>query len=485
MRILWLKTDLLLPLDKGGKLRTWHLMRHLAKRHEITYLAFAEPGQLAGPREGASSSDIDGMREVAARVETVRRSEPAKGTWQFYSDAAMHVVDPLPYAVGKYRSTEFRQHLDALLAEIDFDLIVCDFLFPAVNLPKRLPCPAVMFTHNVESEIWRRHAETKTSPLSKLLYGMQYRRMLRYEGAALRRFDGVLAVSDADRDTFDRIYPGAIQRPVHVVPTGVDTEYFAPEGIPNPDSQILDIKSQIPNPESRQATLIFTGSMDWLPNEDAMLFFCRDVLPLIRAEEPDVTLSIVGRAPTPAVKQLAEQAGVRVTGRVDDVRPYMRDAAVYIVPLRIGGGTRLKIFEAMALGKAVVSTTIGAEGLPVTNGEHVILANEPPTFARAVLQLLRDVDHRRQLEAAARALVVEKYDWSAVAGELEEALVGYASVHADGGAALSGSSSEVPRRAEGEAWQAAGVGPRRKVKEVGPHDTVKKEGAWGLDPSAS
>src|SRR6267143_1801692 len=148
MRILWLKTDLLLPLDKGGKLRTWHLMRHLAKQHEITYLAFAEPDQ---PR-----ADVTGMREVAARVDTVTRSEPAKGTWRFYADAAMHLVDPLPYAVGKYRSTEFRQ-----------------------------------------------------------------------------RLDGVLAVSDADRETFDRIYPGAIRRPAHVVPTGVDTDFFAPPSGPS------------------------------------------------------------------------------------------------------------------------------------------------------------------------------------------------------------------------------------------------------------
>ena len=397
MRILWLKTDLLLPLDKGGKLRTWHLMRHLAKHHEITYLAFAEPGQ--------PQSDIDGMHEVAARVETITRSEPAKGTWPFYVDAARHVVDPLPYAVGKYRSAAFRQRLDTLLATGHFDLIVCDFLFPAVNLPKRLPCPAVIFTHNVESEIWRRHAETKTGALSKRLYSTQYQRMLRYEGNTLARFDGVLAVSDADRDTFARIYPGAIRNPVHVVPTGVDTDYFT---------------ASASEPASRE--IVFTGSMDWLPNEDAMLFFCRDVLPLVRDEEPGVRLSIVGRAPTPAVKQLAGDATVRVTGRVDDVRPYMRNAAVYIVPLRIGGGTRLKIFEAMAMGKAVVSTTIGAEGLPVTDGEHVLLADEPATFARAVVNLLRDVDHRRQLEAAARTLVVEKYDWSSVAGALERAL---------------------------------------------------------------
>src|SRR4029077_7833351 len=154
--------------------------------------------------------------------------------------------------------------------------------------------------------------------------------------------------------------------------------------------------------------------------------------PLVRVEEPEVMLSIVGRAPTPAVQRLGEEPGIQVTGRVDDVRPYMSDAAAYIVPLRIGGGTRLKIFEAMAMGKAVVSTTVGAEGLPVTSGDHVMLADEPRTFAHAVVRLMRDVDRRREIEAAARALVVERYDWSAVAGELESALERFALRQAQG-----------------------------------------------------
>src|SRR5438309_5989086 len=138
------------------------------------------------------------MREVAARVVTIRRSDPPKRSLRFHADAALHLVDPLPYAVGKYRSRAFRQRIEALVAERPFDLIVCDFLFPAVNLPKRLPCPAVIFTHNVESEIWRRYAETKSGPLGRMLYTAQHRRMLRYEGRTLARFDGVLAVSDVD-----------------------------------------------------------------------------------------------------------------------------------------------------------------------------------------------------------------------------------------------------------------------------------------------
>jgi polysaccharide biosynthesis protein PslH len=406
MRILWLKSDLLLPLDKGGKLRTWHLLRHLAARHEITYAAFASPDE---PR-----AHIDGMREVASAVHVVPRSDPPKGSPRFYADAALHLADPLPYAVGKYRSRAFVRQVKALLAENAFDVIVCDFLIPAIHLPRRLPCPAVVFTHNVEAEIWRRYTETQRGPLRRFLYGLQHRRMLRFEGRTLARFDGILAVSDADRHTLERLYPENGGEPAHVIPTGVATEFFVPT----------------PSP-SGSRSLVFTGSMDWLPNEDAMAFFCRNVLPLIRAEEPDVTLSIVGRTPTPAVVRLGQEPGVTVTGRVDDIRPHVTDAAAYVVPLRIGGGTRLKIFEAMAMGKAIVSTAVGAEGLPVRNHEHLEIADDPHAFAAAVVALLRDVDRRRTLERAARALVVEAYDWSAVATELERALIRFARVRTE------------------------------------------------------
>jgi glycosyltransferase involved in cell wall biosynthesis len=171
--------------------------------------------------------------------------------------------------------------------------------------------------------------------------------------------------------------------------------------------------------------------MDWLPNEDGMLYFVREILPRIRQVEPDVTLSIIGRAPTPAVKRLAEENGIEVTGRVDDVRPHVANGAVYVVPLRIGGGTRLKIFEAMAMAKAVVSTTVGAEGLPVTTGQNIMIADEPARFAQAVVHMIRDDGARRRIESAARELVVQKYDWGAVAQDFEDALV---AVRRDAGA---------------------------------------------------
>lgn len=398
MKILWLNAGLLLPLDKGGKLRTWHLMRHLALRHEISYLSFAEPGQ--------TEADRTGMREVAAHLVTIPRTDRAKGTAGFYLDAGRYLADGVPYGVAKYRSAAYRVALEQLLSTGAFDAIVCDFLPPVVNLPQHLPCPAILFTHNVEAEIWRRHAENASNPLSRFLMTQQWRRMLRFEQDALARFDLVLAVSDADRQTFNRLYAGALKTPAHVVQTGVDTTYFAP---------------MTDRPE-RRAHLVFTGSMDWLPNEDGMLYFVRDILPRIRQVEPEATLSVIGRAPTPAVRRLASEAGIEVTGRVDDVRPHIADGAVYVVPLRIGGGTRLKIFEAMAMGKAVVSTTVGAEGLPVTTGQNVVIADEPARFAQAVVHLIRDAESRRRIASEARRLVVDRYDWSAVAGDFEDAL---------------------------------------------------------------
>ena len=170
------------------------------------------------------------MSEVCAHLQTIPRTDPAKGTPRFYLDAARYVVDPVPYAVAKYRSAAFQAALQRILHERRFDAVVCDFLVPIVNLPDRLPCPAILFTHNVEAEIWRRHAENAANPVARALLAQQWRRMLRFERTALSRFDLVLAVSDADRVTFERLYPGALRAPAHVVQTGVDTAYFAPAG---------------------------------------------------------------------------------------------------------------------------------------------------------------------------------------------------------------------------------------------------------------
>jgi polysaccharide biosynthesis protein PslH len=192
---------------------------------------------------------------------------------------------------------------------------------------------------------------------------------------------------------------------VRDIPTGVDTEYFAPDAAPEAPGQ-----------------LVFTGAMDWYPNEDAILHFVDAILPLIRREAPDVRLTVVGRNPSPSLRAAATRAGVHVTGTVDDVRPFMRAASVYVVPLRVGGGTRLKIFEALAMGKAVVSTSVGAEGLPLVAEQHFLAADDPAALAQSVLKLLRDRKARDRLGFAGRRLVEARYSWRGVARRFESEL---------------------------------------------------------------
>jgi glycosyltransferase involved in cell wall biosynthesis len=227
--------------------------------------------------------------------------------------------------------------------------------------------------------------------------------MQRMELRYLQRSDHVLAVSETDANFFERILDPSN---ISVIPTGVDVEYFRP------------------TPEKEEANaLVFTGSMDWLANEDGILYFMREILPRIRQEIPDATLWVVGRRPSKKLIQAAsELRGIEVTGTVEDIRPYIAKASVYIVPLLVGGGTRLKIFEAMAMGRAIVSTSIGAEGLPAVSGKHLLLADQPEEFARQVVELLRDTKRRKELGERARSLVEQNYSWQSVGNLLSDVL---------------------------------------------------------------
>jgi glycosyltransferase involved in cell wall biosynthesis len=304
--------------------------------------------------------------------------------------------------VAKYRSSTMERALSALLERSSIDLVVCDFLFPAVNVPAQLPMPAVLFQHNVEAMIWQRHAAVASHPLRRAYLQRQYRRMYAFERAQCRRFDHIVAVSPEDSAWFAREYG---VRNVSHVPTGVDTEYFRPTR----------------SARSDENNVLFTGSMDWMPNEDAVAYFAEAILPGVHAEAPRATFSIVGRNPTPAVLALAQRhSSVRVTGTVPDVRPDLESAAVFVVPLRIGGGTRLKIFEAMAMEKAIVTTSVGAEGLPVRDGEHLLIADTAPTFAAAVGKLLRDPAYAAALGARAAELVRSQFGWNRAAEQFAE-----------------------------------------------------------------
>jgi glycosyltransferase involved in cell wall biosynthesis len=251
----------------------------------------------------------------------------------------------------------------------------------------------------VEHLIWQRMRQHEHRAWRRALIGIESMKMRRSEAEICRRAQLTLAVSETDRSMLQQIAPEARTA---TIPTGVDTTYFTPNGQPASDH-----------------SLVFTGSLDWFPNEDAILYFLDEILPAIRAAVPDVSCTFVGRNPTERLKVATTAAGVSLTGTVDDVRPYVQKSAVFIVPLRIGSGTRLKIFEALAMGRAVVSTTVGAEGLGLEDKKHFLRADTPSEFVHAVSSLMRDPARRDALGRAARELVETHYSWPQVTHHFE------------------------------------------------------------------
>jgi polysaccharide biosynthesis protein PslH len=387
MHLLWLKTDLLHPIDKGGKIRSYYMLRELKKLHHVTYLALDD---------GTAAPDaVERAKEYCHELIRIPHRTSSKFSIPFFTDLIKNVWSSLPYAVQKYRSLPFGRRLES--ETLKADVVVCDFLFPSVNVSDRLSRPSVLFQHNVEALIWRRHADIQTNRLARLYFRSQWRRMKAFERTACQKFDAIVAVSAQDRTIMEYEYGAPL---VLEIPTGVDTDYFCPSR----------------SVEQDPYHLVFSGSMDWLPNDDAMKYFCREILPRIRASLPRVTLTIVGRNPFPGLEALSrEHPFIRVTGRVEDVRSYIERASVYVIPLRIGGGTRLKVFEAMGMEKPIVSTSIGVEGLPVVDGKDVLIADEPQAFADAVLRLLRDRPFARQIGMTAAAKVRTQFGWKPVA----------------------------------------------------------------------
>ena len=395
MKILWVKTDFLHPTTRGGQIRTLGMLRQLHKHHEVHYVAFDDPGNPEGLRRSS---------EYSTHAYPVPHQIVSKRSPRFALQLLEGLFSQYPVAGMRYRSEAMRDIVSRLTSEHSFDAKICDFLAPCINIPEMRGW--VLFQHNVETVIWERHAQSGRTPLHRAYFAQQARRMFEWERAVCRASSHVVAVSEVDerimRERFGIDDTSSVS-------TGVDLDYFEP-----PASARL------------RFDLVFLGSMDWMPNIDGVQWFCSEVLPLIRLQKPNVRFAIVGRNPPASLTGQADDS-VTVTGTVPDVRPYLWESAVSIVPLRVGGGTRLKIFEAMAAGTPVVSTTIGAEGLPVRHGETIRIADTAQAFAAECLELLDNTGVRTTLSRKALDLIQANFSWAQVTRQFEDTL---RSVHA-------------------------------------------------------
>jgi glycosyltransferase involved in cell wall biosynthesis len=419
MRILWVKMGGLWPATTGGRVRSLNTISHLARNHQMTVITTHGHGD-----------DPDGLKQQLAHCEkviSIPYAVPKHGSAAFAGAVIGSWFSHYPVDLWKWRIEEVRRQVREVIAAGGIDLCVSDFLFAAPNVPMNGSVPVVLFEHNVEYLIWKRLAALETTGWKRALFELEWRKLRACEAGACRSADLTLAVSEDDQARLQELGPD-----VHVsaIPTGVDTTYFQPGGV-----------TEVP------ARLVFSGSMDWHPNEDAVCYFADTILPRIQSEVPGVSFTIVGRNPGARVRVLAERPGIEVTGTIHDVRPSIGAASVYVVPLRAGSGTRIKIFEALAMGKAVVSTTVGAEGLALESGRHFLAADTPHDFAQSVVRLLRDPARRQALGDAGRALVEANYSWATVArlfeARCEEVVAehAYAGRQADRGADLSRAGS--------------------------------------------
>jgi glycosyltransferase involved in cell wall biosynthesis len=373
------------PLETGKRLRTVNLLKHLSGEFQIEVLVHGN---------GATPSARETMRRLGLHVHVAPSFIPAKRGPAFPFHLLRNLVSPLPYSVASHLRRGYRDHLTRLLETGGFDLVHCEWTpYAAYLFEKRIP--VVVSAHNIESDIWKRMEATEENPLRRSYIGLQAKRMQRFERRVFSSFPFATAVSEGDAAGIRTLGCSAVE----VVPNGVDLDYFSFRDLP----------------ASTSNTLVFTGSMDWRPNQDAIRWFVAEIHPRL-AREIDYKLMVVGRNPPPWLSRITAQIPqIVVTGTVDDVRPFIETSDLYVVPIRAGGGSRLKILEAMAMGRPVVSTRVGAEGIAAESGRHIELVEDPDAFASETVRLLADVRNRRNLAREGRALIEEKYRWSSIA----------------------------------------------------------------------
>lgn len=381
------------PATSGNRIRTLNLTVRLARRHKVTYLGTRNPDRAEG------LAALGYLADHGVEAVEVEHTVPAKSGAGFYMRLAANLASPLPYSVASHHSPALTRAV-AKAAAGGVDLWQAEWAAGLEAFRGLRGARKVVVAHNVETLIWERYYRTEANPLKRWYVGRQCRKFERFERRAFAEADRVIAVSPEDAT----LIRGRFGTPrVDVVDNGIDRAYF-----------------EAVVPDRDPFKILFLGSLEWRPNVDAVGLMLDKIFPAVLEAEPRATLDLVGRNPSAALSRRASEAGgVTLHANVADVRPYLARSGVMAVPLRIGGGSRLKILEALATGLPVVSTRVGAEGLSLRDGEHLVLADEPEAMAAEIVRTLREPARALALAEAGRRLVLERYDWDALADLME------------------------------------------------------------------
>lgn len=414
--LLFLAHTLPYPPDGGVWIRSFHVLRLLSRTFDVTALLFERSGEETHDADAALRS-LEEFAEVEAFPVPQERSLTRK-----LSDHLKSLLRRRVFTVFKHQSEHFSTRLETLIEERDFDLVHVDSLDLSAHLPALEHLTVVCNHHNIESRLLRRRARSVSNPLLRAYIAFQARLQEQEEERWCDRVSLNVTVSEVDLRTLEGLVPAA---DVTVVPNGVDTDYFHPvSGRSDPGDEI-----------------VFVGGSWWHPNHDGMLYFARDILPLVRKRHPDVRVTWVGRTDPSTRKVMEEKYGIEMTGYAEDIRPYVHRSSCFVVPIRVGGGSRVKILDAWAMGKPVVSTRQGCEGLAAVDGENILLGNSPEEFSDAIHRVLTNRELRRHLAEGARRTVERHYSWDVIGDDLVETYLGLVNGADDEGTSRSGEAT--------------------------------------------
>lgn len=397
MRILLITHLVPYPPKDGPSLRNFNLLKECAENNEITLLTFFQ--KIHGYDKNYMKNNISELKKYCKHVEVFEI--PCDGKhFRWILLLLFNLFSSKPYSFWWYWSRKMKNAIVNQISNNNFDLVELGeigLLFYSKYAPE---IPKLLVHHNVESQLLNRRSKVIKNPLAKLYLRIQAYKLKRCEYKACNEIEYHTTVSEQDKITLLNINSNA---KVQVVPNGVDIDYFLPN-----------------SPKVKSNSLVFIGTMTWYPNLDAMRFFKDEIWPLIKKSVPDITINVIGKNPPDDFLKFSQKDGsFNFLGFVDDVRPYISESAIYVVPLRFGGGSRLKILDALAMGKAIISTKVGAEGINVTNDKDIIIADKPEEFANQIISLLKDTKKLNRMETNARKLAVEQYSWKSIAPKLE------------------------------------------------------------------